>query len=380
MKLLAVSHACVIDVNQQLLVELERHPDVELTLIAPKRWRSDIRGDVEFRALEALRADIRTLPVLLSGNVNAHAYRGLGSALRGERFDVAYVDEEPYSLAAFQLLRLKPRLGARLLVHMKQNTYRRYPFPFCWMEHQVLRRSECVAAATADGREVLRRKGRRGRVPLIPYAVNPALFRRHDCAALKAEWGLEQFVIGYVGRLTPEKGVPDLMGALERLWADATLDFQALFVGSGPLEGEVRAFAHRCGPGKVIVRSAVPHDGVPQTMSCIDLLVLPSRTTPRWREQFGRVMVEALCCGVPVVGSDSGEIPVLLRRTGGGLIFREGDVENLAHTLRRARQDQDRLRAETTQARARIEAAYSYRVVGEKLYTICRELARAPLG
>ena len=57
MKLLAVSHACVIDVNQQLLVELGRHRDVELTLIAPRRWRSDIRGAVELRVLDWKWAD-----------------------------------------------------------------------------------------------------------------------------------------------------------------------------------------------------------------------------------------------------------------------------------------------------------------------------------
>ena len=57
----------------------------------------------------------------------------------------------------------------------------------------------------------------------------------------------------------------------------------------------------------------------------LDVLVLPSHTTPTWKEQFGRVIVEALWCGVPVVGSDSGEIPWLIELTGGGLVFPEGD-------------------------------------------------------
>ena len=62
----------------------------------------------------------------------------------------------------------------------------------------------------------------------------------------------------------------------------------------------------------------------------LDVLVLPSRTTPTWKEQFGRVIVEALWCGVPVVGSDSGEIPWLIGLTGGGLMFPEGDHAALA--------------------------------------------------
>jgi len=378
MKLLAVSHACVIDVNQQLLVELARHRDVELTLVAPRRWRSDIRGDVRFRALEGLRADVRPLPVVLSGNINLHLYPGLRRALGNQRYDVVYLDEEPYSLVVFQFLRLKPLLGAKLLVHTKQNIFRRYPFPFSWMQHRVLERSECVAAANIEGRDVLRRKGRRGPIPVVPFAVDPALFHRQDGAALRARLGLEKFVIGYIGRLTPEKGILDLMAALEKLWAESGVQFQVVFVGSGPLEGAVRAFAQRAGAGQVAVRSAVSHDAVPETMSSIDLLVLPSRTTRRWKEQFGRVIIEALCCGVPVVGSDSGEIPVLLRRTGGGMIFEEGDVEDLAAKLRVAIEDHDRLRGETTEARRRIESTYSYGAVAEKLYNICLGLADGP--
>ena len=61
-----------------------------------------------------------------------------------------------------------------------------------------------------------------------------------------------------------------------------------------------------------------------------DVLVLPSRTTPTWKEQFGRVIIEALWCGVPVIGSDSGEIPWLIELTGGGLVFPEGDSDALA--------------------------------------------------
>jgi glycosyltransferase involved in cell wall biosynthesis len=205
--------------------------------------------------------------------------------------------------------------------------------------------------------------------------VDPTLFHCEDRDARRADWGLDGFVIGYVGRLTPEKGVLDLTAALERLWAEHGPEFRALFVGNGPLEGEIRAFARRLGADRVVMRSAVSHDAVPATMSAMDLLVLPSLTTPRWKEQFGRVMLEALCCGVPVVGSDSGEIPVLLQRTGGGMIFREGDVADLAAKLRTAMSDAERLRAAAAEARARIEDTYSCRAVAGQLHGICSELA-----
>jgi len=44
-------------------------------------------------------------------------------------------------------------------------------------------------------------------------------------------------------------------------------------------------------------------------MNSLDVLVLPSRSRSFWKEQFGRVLIEAMACGVPVIGSSSGEIP-----------------------------------------------------------------------
>lgn len=65
----------------------------------------------------------------------------------------------------------------------------------------------------------------------------------------------------------------------------------------------------------------------------MDLLVLPSVNLPRAREQFGRVIIEAMACEVPVVGSTSGNIPHLIGQTGGGATFREGDPAYLAAVL-----------------------------------------------
>ena len=72
---------------------------------------------------------------------------------------------------------------------------------------------------------------------------------------------------------------------------------------------------------------------MPQWYAEMDVLVLPSRTTPTWAEQFGRVLTEALSCGTCVVGSDSGEIPWVIGTTGGGMVFPEDDVAALAETL-----------------------------------------------
>jgi glycosyltransferase involved in cell wall biosynthesis len=100
-----------------------------------------------------------------------------------------------------------------------------------------------------------------------------------------------------------------------------------IFIGNGPEREQLAAR-----PG-VTVQTEWRHDEMYRAYAQLDVLVVPSKTTPTWKEQFGRVIIEALWSGVPVVGSDSGEIPHLIQRTGGGEIFPEGDVVRLASIL-----------------------------------------------
>jgi glycosyltransferase involved in cell wall biosynthesis len=139
--------------------------------------------------------------------------------------------------------------------------------------------------------------------------------------------------VGYAGRLVPEKGLEDLLAAVRRLEAPVEL----LMVGDGELRGRLEGQSI---PGsRVRVLSGIAHDQMASAYAAMDVLVLPSRTTARWKEQFGRVIVEALWCGIPVVGSDSGEIPWLIELTGGGLVFPEGDPGALAGCLGRLREN-----------------------------------------
>ena len=105
-------------------------------------------------------------------------------------------------------------------------------------------------------------------------------------------------------------------------------------VGAGPLEARFDAKAEELGLSDRITRVGfVPHEQAPAYLAALDLLVVPSETQPNWKEQFGRVVIEAMACGTPVVGSNSGEIPKLIADTGGGLIFAERQPLNLAEKL-----------------------------------------------
>jgi glycosyltransferase involved in cell wall biosynthesis len=167
--------------------------------------------------------------------------------------------------------------------------------------------------------------------------------------------------VGFAGRLVPAKGVDLLIDAMDGL--DGTT---LRLVGNGPLREELgrRAAARRV-PLEIV--TTVSHDGMAAAYAGLDVLVLPSRTTATWAEQFGRVLVEALWCGVPVVGSSSGEIPWVIGATGGGLVFPEGNAAALRATLVRLR-DSPALRAElATRGRDRVQEQFSVEAVARKL-------------
>jgi glycosyltransferase involved in cell wall biosynthesis len=115
---------------------------------------------------------------------------------------------------------------------------------------------------------------------------------------------------------------------------------------------------------------------MPDLLRGLDVLVLPSVSRPNWTEQFGRILVEAMACGVPVIGSSSGEIPEVIGQA--GLIFPEGDASALAAHLQRLAGDPT-LRGElATSGRARALERYTHRAVAEATVDMYRQLAGSP--
>jgi glycosyltransferase involved in cell wall biosynthesis len=117
---------------------------------------------------------------------------------------------------------------------------------------------------------------------------------------------------------------------------------------------------------------------MPEAYAEMDVLVLPSRTTRTWAEQFGRVLVEALWCGVPVVGSESGEIPWVVTATGGGRLFPEGDVRQLANVLGELRGDPVQRRALAERGRARVREMFSVDASAEALHRTLTAVVHGP--
>jgi glycosyltransferase involved in cell wall biosynthesis len=232
-------------------------------------------------------------------------------------FDAIHCWEEPFILSGGQMARWAPP-DAMLTYFSFQNIQKTYPPPFGWLERKVMERADgWVAAATLveqalEGRPGYRDKPHR----LIGVGTDPNRFKPDEAArsSVRAslDWsGDDVPVVGYLGRFTEAKGIPIMMRVLERV----DRPWRALFVGSGALEKELRAWGARFGE-RVKVITGVGHERVPDYLNAMDVLVAPSQTTPIWREQFGRMLIEAFACRLAVIASDSGEIPYVVADAG----------------------------------------------------------------
>jgi glycosyltransferase involved in cell wall biosynthesis len=373
---LAVSHACVIDVNQRLFADLGSSFGLEIGVVAPRRWRTDLRGDLPFTALADLHGPIYQRTPVFSGRGSLYFYPGARGIVRSFRPDIVHLDEEPWSLSAWQFAEFGARAGAKVFFYTKENISKSYPPPFRSIERRVYRLSACAVALTTEVEQVLRARGFTKPVFTIPHAVDLAQFGVRDASDLRRRLGLKGTVVGYVGRLTEEKGITDLIRALTIVKeAGNAGEMSALIIGNGPLEPEVRAAA--ASDPRIQLVAAIPHNEIQQYYSCIDILVVPSRTTPRWKEQFGRVLIEALASGAAVIGSDSGEIPHVITATGGGVVFPEGDAPALAAAILSLLRDPARRQLLADTGRATVLEKYSAARVAAQFHDVYEWLSRA---
>ena len=234
-----------------------------------------------------------------------HWYRRLREILHEFRPDIIDLWEEPWGLVSAHACRLRNRYfpKARIISETEQNIEKKLPPPFEWCRSYVLRNADYVVGRSDEAVNVARRKGYAGPASIVPNGVDDSLFRPLDPVVCKAAAGVKGFVVGYAGRLVVEKGLTDLIQAI----AACAGDVQCLIIGDGPLCGQLRKMIDEPVRLEKRVRLIPPQklDALPSYFNAMDVLVLPSWTTARWKEQFGRVIIESQACGVPVIGSSS---------------------------------------------------------------------------
>lgn len=335
MRVIMLSKAIVVGAYQRKLEELARLPGIELIAIAPPSWR-DSRGEVKLERVYTTGYQLLELPVALNGHFHAHFYPRLPQTLQQLQPDLIHVDEEPYNLASWQAFRWAAAHRCPALFFSWQNLLRQYPPPFNWIERANYQRAVHAIAGNEEASEVLRTKGYAGPMTVLPqFGVDPDLYHPGAAPLLQrpADAGL---VIGYAGGLVAEKGVDLLLRAVaqcnQRLLRENAAGCYAVLAGTGPEQQPLQDLALQLEiADRVTFLGKVSSTAMPAAYASMDALALPSRTTATWKEQFGRVLIEAMACRVPVIGSSSGEIPNVIGDA--GLVFSEDDATGLADLL-----------------------------------------------
>lgn len=364
MRVVILSKALIAGAYQRKLEEIAAQ-GVELTALVPRSWREPRVGVQRLERRYTAGYRLATLPIALNGQHHLHFYPTLGFALRGLRPQVFHIDEESFNLATFLAMWLGVRGGARCCFYNWANIERTYPPPFSLFERYNLRHAAHALAGNQEAATIIRRHGYRGPISVIPqFGVDPALFSPSPEQRERAT-----FTVGYLGRLVPEKGLLDLVEAM----AGTPPHLRLRLVGSGAQRPVIERRAALLGLSERLeIVAAVGSTEVPVALRSLDLLVLPSRTTRSWKEQFGRVLVEAMSCGVPVLGSSSGEIPHVIGDA--GLIFPEGDVAALRAALLRLASDLDLRATLARRGRERAGAEFSQAAVARRHVEVYRAM------
>jgi len=389
MKVTAISHAAILRLNQWKFVELAQRSGVTLSLVTPQVWKEHHLG-------HCYRLDPSNAPLFpiigarttLNWKGMTHVYyTNLFAHLRRFRPDLIEIDAEPYSLAALQTTLYAKRLGCKLVGLQWDNIFKQRRFPLNVIERFTLRHFDAMQAGNQAAADVLRRKGFTRPIGVIGQGFDPRMLAIPDSAGeeTRQRWGLDSFVIGYAGRLHPQKSVHTIFEAAAQMEGH----WQILIVGDGPLRQELVTRAQALGltthleqtsnqqsaignrQFQVVFTGTLSHEEVPRAMKGMDVLVLPSITTPGLVEQFGQVLVEAMVCGVPVVGSTSGEIPHVIGDA--GLTFPEGDATALATQLLRLKNEADMRRELAARGRARGLRKFTWKAVAERTYQLYQQ-------
>lgn len=343
MRLLVVGHTYLTAFAQRKYVEMKRQCEgLELRILTPrsmphvfKRYTRELAPGLSKDEV----VDIREFFGRSHMSYILDPFR-FAKLLREFQPDRVHIEEDPYSAVGVEAVFLTRLIcpSAKISFFIWDNLARVPRFPLNVIKRKLnrysLSKAELFVCGNKDGELLLReKKGYKGRTAVLPQlGLNPDPYLNLQTNLIRNELLIPVDIplIGFVGRLIPEKGVSLLLEALHQL---KDLKWRVLIVGSGPLESEITGKWQEILGERLIFRKAVPHADVPAYMRAMDIFVLPSYTTPAWKEQFGLVLAEAMLAGVPCVGSSSGAIPDVIGP--GGLVFKEKDVDDLVRILER---------------------------------------------
>ncbi len=341
---------------------MQRHGH-DVHVVCPPAWPE---GSRLVHAGAGGEVPVHVVPVKGPTHPNLFWYRAseFGAVIRNVRPEIVDLHEEPFSLAVARALPLVRREApnAKLCVYTAQNLPKRYPPPFSLFERRALAAAGAAYPCSTEAGERLRARGFRGSVHVIPLGVTVPREIPRPAGPVR---------VGFVGALEPRKGalIAVRAFALAAMGSEASL----AMIGSGSQLDVLRAEAKAAAIiDQVEFTGAIPQDEALERIAGLDVMLIPSITTARWKEQFGRVAAQAMAHGAAVIASDSGSLREVV--SDAGVLVSEGDLDGFAHELRRLLEEPRRRAEFSARGRARAIEHFSWDVVADEVDLMYREL------
>jgi glycosyltransferase involved in cell wall biosynthesis len=366
MKILFVSHSSVLKYHQQKLEILASKYNLDITLVMPPYWNEGGVKTPAYTGSPNIKYEIGKAVIFDKRMI--HFYLNAAQIIKKISPDIVHVEEEPFAPACWQFIKAAKKYGKKTVFFTWENIERSHNPVYTYFDNYCIGKADAIIAGNEDGRQILLKKGFLGLLDVIPqYGVNIGEFK------VRAEKkGRQAFNAAYIGRITPEKGIEILIKAVGATGSDIV----RLYIAGTGDDTYIRSI-HSLIDGlklgeKIEFLGHVNRENMPDLLNRMDLLVLPSLTTGTWKEQFGRVIIEAFASKVPVIGSNSGEIPNVIGRA--GIVFEEGNEVQLSAAIMSLVKDRELYNSCAENGFKRVLENYTNEIIADKLNNVYNKL------
>ena len=372
MKVLVISHTYIAPINRDKWKTLAAiYPHCEIKVLFPSIWPTHLftHDATKVEDDNLINCQFIAIKTFNAGNEVLYGYhfKPLYTVLKAFVPHIIHVEQGDNAFSFFQaillakLLRIKSKFVFFTWVNWKEQFSLKYRLTWQWIEKINLALSNGAIVGNKDAQLILQaKKFSKPTIVLPQLGVNQQVFSPQ----IKKKEAFKY--VGYIGRIVDEKGVQFLLDAFMQL--EKTFpSWHLKIVGRGAALNKIEQFiSHNNLQSKVHIYPPISHYDVAKMIATLDIIVLPSYDTQNWKEQFGHIIIEAMACAIPVIGSSAGEIPYVIQDA--GLIFEQKNVASLLASLKTLMQDDEQRLRLGRKGLEHVTSRYSHKAIAHATY------------
>jgi glycosyltransferase involved in cell wall biosynthesis len=312
--------------------ELATISNTSVDIVVPKSWKSNLIKNLEYKKNINTDANFRAiypLDVFYKGNASFFIFNILKliKILRANKYDRIFLAQETWSLCLLFLNICKlftVNRSTSIDLWVCQNIKKDHLYWMRFFERVNTYQVKNILHCCDEIRNVIRWKKITNNCLYFPFSFNPKKYLENY--ELKNKERKEDITLGHLGRLSEEKGISQLLKTVEEL-QQVNPNIKFVIAGGGVLENDVKSFCDQSPNRKFL--GILEHSKAHLFYREIDVFLLTSQTRDFWKEQFGRVIIEAAASGCSFVGSNSGAIPEVMSKMELPFVYNESSDDDL---------------------------------------------------